>query len=88
MQFSSKTLGSWKMASSTERVGVDPRVLAEGEHQGSLKAEVINSCSLEGSFIPNTSSNQASQLRVEPMWFYQKVAPRPRPGSHWGLAQN
>lgn len=76
------------MASSTKRVGVDPKVLAEVVHQVSLKAEVISSSSLEGSVIPNTSSNQAGQLRVKPMWFYQKVEPRPRPGSHWGLAQN
>lgn len=77
------------MASRAKRVGVvDLRVLAKGEHQGSLKAEVINTCFLKGSFVPNAPSNLEGQLRVEPMWFYQKVQPTPKPGNHWGELRN
>lgn len=82
-------MGSWKVASRAKRVeGVDLRVLAKREHQGSLKAEVINTCFLKGLFVPNAPSIQDNQLRVEPMWFYQKVQPTPRPGNHWGELRN
>lgn len=56
LQFSSKQ-GSWKEASREKKTGVDLKVLGKEEHKGSQKAEVINTCYLEGSFVPTASSN-------------------------------
>lgn len=35
-----------------KRMGIDLGVLGKGEHKGSLKAEVLYICSVEGSFVP------------------------------------
>lgn len=48
---------------------VDLGVLGKGEHKGSLKAEVFYICSVEGFFVPTAGSNQAGQVRMEPVWF-------------------
>lgn len=52
MQFSSKSWAPGKWLPGQRVGGVDLRVLAKGEHEGSLKAEVINTCFLKGSFVP------------------------------------
>lgn len=56
--------------SAKKMEGVDLRVSDREKQQESLKAEVINNCSLEGPFVPTVPSNHAGQLRVEPMWLY------------------
>jgi len=66
-----RALGKWLPG---QRVGVDLRFFVKGEQQGSPKAEVINACFSEESSVRTAPSNQAGQLEVEPMKFYQKAA--------------
>jgi hypothetical protein len=49
----------------TKGRAVDIRVLGKEVHKRYPKDEVINSCSLEGSFVPTDPSNQAGVWRTE-----------------------
>lgn len=68
------TLAFWDMASRAKRVAaVDLyEIQVRGNPNGLWKLKLT--CSLEGSLMPRDPSNQAGELRVEPIWFYQKAA--------------